>query len=255
MKKTIFIALNFCVLGLPLLQADGKQEAAKPSLFALEKKDPNHFYFGPEFLCYQLDMNIDGIDVSGTRFASGSKLGYEYLKPSAFYAGVDIFTARIGIDLKAFENGHYVSWQKGERLFGNLEARFGYTFAPYNALITAFMGTGIYSVSPLDHYNDSGFSEALPYLNTGVYSRYALSQFFSLGYKFSLLHTFGAHQKFEGTEGKRTSHHNSWGGMVGLPFTLQMGNWDVQFEPYFLTLDFSGSQNICGTSILAGYRF
>ena len=128
-------------------------EDSKQQTSSIEEKNPNHFYFGPEFLFYQLNVPIDGAKVHGTRFFSGLRLGYEYLKPKAFYAGVDLLGTSTGSDFKASYQGHNLSCWKADRGFGNLELRFGYTFAPTNWLVSSFLGIGSYNTYTIDHHS------------------------------------------------------------------------------------------------------
>src|SRR3989338_2176268 len=83
-------------------------ENQERSTLSLEEKNPNHFYFGPEFLCSELNIHVNDIKVYGVRFFWGFRLGYEYLKPKAFYAGADILGTSTRTDFKASQEGRPV---------------------------------------------------------------------------------------------------------------------------------------------------
>jgi len=64
--------------------------------------------------------------------------------------------------------------------------------------------------------------------------------------------------KFRFQHTKRYNSHGRWGGEIGVPLTWYPGSakrWNIQLEPYFLSLDFSEVQNIYGTRLLFDYRF
>ena len=243
--------------GLLFASFVGAAEQPEQNL-SIEKNNPNRFYFGPEFLCYDMNVHVKDIRVHGARFFWGVRLGYEYLKPSAFYAGIDLMGTGSGVDFKASKNGHGLSWHRADRGFGNLEARFGYTFSPTNWMITPFLGVGMYNVYAIDHHNHQGFEENLPYATLGVRNAYAFTLRFSLGFDLKVFHTYAADQRFKFRGGEKKTHHNNWGGEFGVPFLWRIGasrRWDIELEPYFLKLASSETQNIYGTRLLFGYRF
>lgn len=222
------------------------------------KPHPHHFYFGPEFQCYQLNTHIKDVKVHGTRFFWGFRLGYEYLKPKAFYFGIDLATTSTETDFKASKDREHISWHKADRGFGNLELRLGYTFAPEKWMVTPFLGFGLYDVFAIDHHDHQGFSEDFLYGTGGARAKYAFSSLFDLGLNLKVFRTFHAEQRFKYEGGKVKEHHNMWGGEIGTPLIWHIGSsnrWDVQLEPYFLKLDFSEVQNIYGTRLLFGYIF
>ena len=193
--------------------------------------------------------------VSGTPFFSGLKIGYEYLTPCALYASVSILGAGSQTDFNVSNGDESLVWQKGDKGFGNIEARIGYTFC---WMATPFFGVGSYNVYNVDHHNHQGFTEALPYVTVGVRAKHVFSPCFDLVVNGKILRTFGAKQEFSFVEGKSTAHKNSWGGEIGIPLVWHIGctqRWDIQLEPYFLMLDFAGKQYAYGGKLLFGYRF
>lgn len=225
----------------------------------VEKNNPNHFYFGPEFICYQLNIHIQDVKIYGTRYFSGFRIGYEYLKPKAFYVGVDLLGSSTETDFKASSKEHHLSWHRADRGFGELELRLGYTFAPTNWMVTPFLGLGTYDVFAIDHHNHQGFQEVLPYATGGARAIYAFNPVFNIGLNLKILRTIGAMQRFKSDSGEAKTHHNMWGGEIAVPFIWHVGSpkkrWDIQLVPYFLKLDFSELQNIYGTRVLFGYHF
>jgi hypothetical protein len=256
------IALILTALGLWTSSMVEGAQAQKQPAPPVERRDPHHVYFGPEFLCYQLNTHVKSIHVHGARFFSGFRVGYEYSKPKAFYAGVDLLGTSSRTDFKASHPGHSLSWHRADRGFGNMEARFGYTFAPSSWRIAPFLGLGLYDIYPIDHHNQKGFQESLPYFTGGFRSKYALNSTFDIGCNVKILRTVGAEQRFKFDGGKHTEHAkehtNMWGAEIGVPLVWHVSStkrWDVQLEPYFLKLNFSNTQNIYGTRLLFGYRF
>lgn len=253
-KKTI----SFLCFGALLGSVVHGDEQPKQQNLPVEEKEPNHFYFGPEFLCYQLNIHVKDIRVHGARFFWGFRIGYEYFKPDAFYAGVDLLGTGTETDFNASKDERHFSWHKADRGFGNLEARFGYTFAPPNWMIAPFLGGGMYNIYAVDHHNHQGFEENLPYATAGVHSKYTLGPRFNIGFNLKAFHTFGADQRFKFKGGRKETHENMWGGEISIPFIWQIGSnkrWDIQLDPYFLKLDFSEVQNVYGMRLLFGYRF
>ncbi len=248
------VVKSFTILGMlasVVIYAEGGHHC-------LERENPNHFYFGPEFVGLSLNTHVQDIKVDGTRFFWGLGLGYEYLKPDAVYFGIDILAISSEVDFNASSHDHSLSWHEADKGFGNLEVRLGLTLAPMDWMVTPFLGTGIYDIYALDHHNKEGFKEDLPYVTGGLNSRYAFNCTFELGLNLKVLRTFSAKQTFRYSAGTFTTHNNTWGGEIGVPFDWHIGcskKWDIQLEPYFLTLNFSGTQNVYGTRLLFGYRF
>ena len=251
------IPLTFTICGM-LIGSVAYGDVPQTQNKSVAEANPNHFYFGPEFQCYQLNLHINDVKVHGTRFFWGFRLGYEFLKPKALYAGIDLFATSTGTDFKASKDHSHISWHKADRGFGNLELRLGYTFAPEQWLISPFLGVGIYDVFAVDHHNHQGFKESLPYGTGGVRAKYAFSTVFDINLNLKIFGTFDAEQRFKYKGGTSKDHDNMWGGEIGIPFIWHVGSakrWDIQLIPYFLKLDFSKVQNIYGTSLLFGYRF
>lgn len=224
----------------------------------IENVHSNRFYFGLEYLAYQLNIHVQDIKVYGTRFFWGIRFGYDYIKPNTFYGGFDLLSTSATVDFHAKKHGHNVSWHHADRGFGNLEVRFGYTLAPGRWLTTPFAGLGMYNVFIMDHHNHQGFEENLPYITAGVISKYAFTRVFNIGINGKILRTMGADQHFKFHEGKAKTHDNMWGGAIGVPFIWHVGSakqWDITLEPYFLKLDFSDVQNVYGAKVLFGYSW
>ncbi len=225
---------------------------------SLELAYPHRFYFGLEFLNLSLHNHIDNVQINGSRFFSGLRFGYEYLKPCAFYAGVDLLGAGCDADFKAHLDDEELSWQKADRGFGNIELRLGYTFfkcfCNNNLLMTPFLGLGMYNIYPIDHHNDQGYREDLPYFAGGLRLRYALCYAIDVGINAKIIQAFGSERKFKLVTNTVKSHHNFCSGEIGIPIIWHLGctqRWDFQFEPYFLRI----SNNIFGLRTLFGYRF
>jgi hypothetical protein len=215
-----------------------------------EQCNPHRFYLGLEFNKISIHENIDGIQVSGSNFFSGLHFGYEYIKPCSLYAGIDLFGVSSNHDFKGS-----VAWQKTDKGFGDIEFRLGYSFFSCpNLLASPFCGIGVYGIVPVDHYNDQGLKEDLPYVVGGIKFRYGLSNAFEIGLNGKVLRTFNTEQRFKLADETIKSYNNFWGGEIGVPLTWYIGcskRWDFQFEPYYLRI----ANNIYGLRTLFGYHF
>lgn len=232
----------------------GIEAQQQPNQSRIENKS-HRFYFGLELLWFHLNVHVEDIQVKGQKSFAGIGLGYEYLKPKAFYWGISLLSTIEDNSFNARLDGHKIHAHDKEIWFGNLDLRFGYTFASKKYLLTPFLGLGIYGLLS-EHHKD--FEENLPYLSGGLRATYECTPIFNIGFNAKIFRTFGAIERFKYQEKRYTEHTDTWGGEVGLPFTLRAGSakkWDIQFEPYFLKLAFSEVQNIYGTRLLFGYHF
>jgi hypothetical protein len=221
---------------------------------------PHHLYFGPEVFWFDLDTHIDKINVDGVKCFGGLRLRYEYLKPHAFYAGIDLFSAVSNKSFHAKLGKFHFPINNNITGFGNFEIRMGYTIAPNRWLVTPFLGIGAYSVRNGGH--SFHFHESMVYYACGVRSLFEWSRVFSLGLNGKLFFEDDVRQTFkyiyDGHKISKKDCDNTWGGELGIPLVWFVGSakrWNIQLEPYFLKLDFSEIQNIYGTRLLFGYSF
>ncbi len=213
---------------------------------------PNRIYFGPEFLSFQVNTHVHDIDVDGDRFFWGLRFGYEYLKPQAFYAGAEILATNADHNF-SISNETLVYNGKGGAGFGNIQARFGYTFSRTSCLMTPYLGLGVYSLSKHGH---NGFKEALGYLSGGLRTQFECTSACLVALNAEIFRTLGVKKSATLEHEKVTDHTNGWGCSIGTPLTFRLSpGWDMQLNPYFLRLLFSETQNIFGTTLLFGYRF
>jgi hypothetical protein len=250
-KKIAAIILSSSLFGFHLF---GDELAANS--FSILKKSPNHIYFGPEIFALNLNTHFKNVRVHGTKFFLGLRLGYEYLKPEAFYFGIDVLSAGANHGFHESFKGRQIPQSNDLTGFGFFELRFGYTLAPTKWLLTPFLCLGGYGFRSGSHHHhfDDGFS----YFGGGIHSRYEISQIFNAGLNFKIFGSFDTDEKFRFLGIKKSNHHGQWGGEIGLPLIWYVGShkrWDIQLEPYFLKLDFSEVQNIYGLRLLFGYHF
>jgi len=252
MKNHFLASLVFACAAGSILRSD---EATPYVPQSIASKHPNRIYFGPEFLWLNLNTEVHGAKIKGTDFLWGIPIGYEYLKPHAFYAGVDLMSVTGSNKLHAHRKGRHFSDDRHRFGFSNLDTRFGYTFAGEGWRASPFLGAGIFSLGPRHH--GSGFKEGLIYLSGGVRFMTEVSRLFDYGLNLKIFIATGEERyRHGGTTWKRDQ--NACGGEVGVPLVWRLGSrkrWDAQLEPYFLKLAFAETQNIFGTRILFGYRF
>jgi hypothetical protein len=101
------------------------------------------------------------------------------------------------------------------------------------------------------------------YYEGGVRCQHEITPSFTFGLNLKILRSTDVDKRYEHSYGngrikRRVQGENMWGGEIGVPLIWHVGSakrWDIQLEPYFFTLDFSGVQNMYGTRLLFGYRF
>jgi len=245
--KTICICISFS-----FVYADDC--LSEKSTYCLLKNHPHHIYLGPEAFWCDLSIHIKNCKINGKKGFLGIRAGYEYLKPKAFYVGVDLLSAGSN---KGFdgESAEYYCQNSSNAGFGNFEIRLGYAFARENLILTPFLGVGGYALGnngPCFH-----FHESMVYYAAGMRSVVELNHFFNLGLNWKIFRIDDAERKIEYLLREYAEFDNTWGCEIGVPFIWRLGSskrWDIQLEPYFLKLAFSELQNIYGTRLLFGYR-
>ena len=225
-------------------------------MFSTSRNHPNHLYFGPEVFLLDLNSHFKNVKVTGAKFFVGLRLGYEYLKPDAFYFGINLLAAGGNHGFHESFKGYHEPQSDGLTGFSNIELRFGYTFFPTQWLLTPFLCIGGYGFGSGSHYHH--FDDGMSYLGGGIRSQYEISQIFNLGFNFKIFSATYREEEFRFLGIKRYNHHGLWGGEIGVPLIWHVGShrlWDIQLEPYFLKLDFSEVQNAYGLRMLFGYCF
>jgi hypothetical protein len=206
----------------------------------------HHFYFGPDVVCFDLHTNVGCITVSGNRCFWGFKYGYEYLKPKAFYAGVDVVSTQTEHEFNISFRNLNLSHPRNKMGFGSIEARFGYTFAPQKFVISTFLGLSAYLFFHIDHYRH-GFEEFFPCILGGVHSKYELTPYFLLGLNLKAFTALPEEKYWKfWDDPKWTQHETKVGLEVAVPFMWYLNSfkrWSFQLEPYFLKLAFSEKQD------------
>ncbi len=215
---------------------------------------PHRFYFGPEVIWMHQDTHVDDIHVFGNRWLGGLRLGYEYLAPHAFYAGIDLVSC-VGSNFDSKQNGDEVLPHKGRVGFEDLEVRFGYTLASKNFMLTPFLGAGSYNLGRI--YYD-GYDMTMLYAAGGIRAKYDVTPSLNIGLNAKAF--FGSAAKyfrFLNSDQLKDSYV-SWGGEIGVPLDWSLGvsrSWDLEVEPYFLKLSLKEKQYGIGSRVLFGYHF
>ena len=233
-----------------------KENTVCCSMFSRELY-PNYLYVGVN--CFGLEMNSqfkNHFNLSESGVVGGFNLGYEYLKPSFLYAGIDIASS-VGSSSSQF---NYYEKKIGSTdgdtgvVFG--EFRLGYTALRDKLLITPCAGAGLYALIS-DRDDASGL---------GIY--YALLEL-RLLYQKSALFDFGLTLTGYGEFSKRPLHkHNAdfidlsvgsdWGGRIAIPLIWhidQTRRWELRLEPFVTALSFSQTELFYGANFFAGYHF
>lgn len=206
--------------------------------------------------------------VASNAIFGGVRLGYDYLKPQAFYFGTD---GLVSIGRQSFTLTYFPIDQmpccantrtceiKESPLFANIEQRYGYTFqSPISAksTITPFSGVGGYYIrSQFNH--DSSYTTWM-YAAAGFRKIQQFCENFDIGVNLKVMYAF-AIRAVDGTWSKTSWRVSQgfWGYEVALPFIWHVGSkrWDLQFQPYFLKLKATSISQIYGLRLQAGYSF
>ena len=217
---------------------------------------PNQIYFGPELIDISVKTTIQDVHIKGEKHFSGFRLGYEYLKPWAFYAGVDLLSTSSSHHFAATEYGRSIDSSDQHIGFGNLDLRFGYSTAPKNLFFTPFLGIGVYGLGTIAH--NRGFHEGWAYLSTGLRSKFPINDVFSLGINLKCFKSFWAYEQFQNHNLNVKVFPCPWGVDIGIPFDWNFnpkGTWTFQIEPYWTKLNLSEKQNVFGSKFLIGVHF
>jgi hypothetical protein len=245
MKKRI---LNMLFLGL----------LSFSTLYAKEtyKTHPHHLYFGPECLELKLNTHVKDLQIEGKKSLAGFRLGYEYINPWAFYAGVDLLSTICSHGFHAKENNEPIHSNDQATGFGNLDLRFGYTIAPNKSTYIPFLGLGSYSIGSVDR--NRGFHEGWLYLSSGLRALFAVNDVFSMGVNLKAYKAIVAYTEFQNHDFTVKGYCYPWGGEIGIPFVWSFNpakTWTFQLEPYWIKLNFSQNQEVVGSKFLITAHF
>lgn len=188
------------------------------------RNHPHAIQFGPEVFCFDLNSHFHDVKVHGSKPFLGVKVGYEYLKPDAFYFGTDFLLA-VGKDgfHDSFE-GIDLSQIRGRSAFSTFDLRFGYALSQPSRLITPFfcMGANAFGIGPRQgpFY---GFRRNISYFGVGVRSRYEMSENFNLGFNAKVFVALEREEEWKRMGFRRVNHNGLWGGEVSLPLIWRVG--------------------------------
>lgn len=248
-KYFFFLSMIGALLGFDLRA----EECEKPS-----KIRTQNVSYGIDMFWMNMDTKVGSFRVDEGRFFVGSRFGYEYLKPKAFYTGIDLLSAITDDDFRAYYGDFHVPVFEHNDSFINLDWRLGYTFAPHKCLVTPFVGIGGYLLGPTDHYH-AGFLQANLYWSAGLRSLFLVCPNFNIGLNLKVFGTMASVREFKYWDiCKETEHPTMYGMEAGCPFVWYLGKkhkWDVELEPYFLKLDFKNTQDSYGAKLVFAYRF
>ncbi len=216
----------------------------------------HQIYFGPEITYISVDTHVKNVHIKGHKNFAGLRLGYEYLNPRSFYAGVDYLSMVSSAYFKASQEGQLVHSSNQDIIYGNFDLRFGYTLFPKDLFISPFLGLGIYALGSAP--NNRGFQEGWAYLSTGLRSKFPINTTFSLGFNFKIFKSIFSYEEFKNHDINVSEYSYPWGVDIGMPMIWNLnpaGTWTFQIEPYWTRLDFSQQQNVFGSKFLIGVHF
>lgn len=227
-------------------------------VFMLQTSKRDRFYWGPDVFWTNESPQIKGIHVKDNSVYYGVKIGYDFLKPDAIYAGAHALYAmgRMHIRAKSDQTKIYKDSVNGS--FANAELRMGYNFHGANHLFfTPFLGLGGYHTRPTQsiHYVQNWLYAAM-----GMRADYEVNKDFNIGVNVKGTRALYLEQRVKKDHHSATYHNNSnaLGYEVSLPLTLRMGHgggWDLRLEPYYLKLNSHSDSNVVGGQLTFSARY
>jgi hypothetical protein len=266
MKNFVYL-LTVALLSCSFAYCDQESEFTKQI-----KSQYHRVYIGPDvFIDYIQQKNADReiVNVKSKTVFGGLKVGYDYLKPQAFYFGTDgLISIGKGFykERRTYPSDYYIfrfreNLQfKTTSLFANLEQRYGYTFQNLissKSTLIPFAGIGWY-------YSKFQFDNNLSFVNwfygaAGLRVTQQFCENFDVGFNLKAMYAFAGRSHTKWWFATTTENiRNAWGYEVAMPFTWHVGEskkWDLQFQPYFLKLNVNNQYQILGARLLAGYSF
>jgi hypothetical protein len=270
MKKTSMTILLTALLSLSSsLRAE---PITKVEITTSDESDAKRIYIGPEFMWshFRGGLKTKWHDYCFKKnvYYGGIRLGYEYLKPEAYYLNTDAIIA-LGSEHKHIikeKNDilrdkkiayHVKKAVKGHRghAWLNIEQRLGYTFA--SSLIPrctiSFYG------APGYHYEHIRKNIAQWwYLATGVKTLQQFGEGFLVGCDVKVMYAFGAHRHGNLILPVSLGNRSFWGYEFGTPLVWTLGEcqrFDIELKPYILKLNTNSSETIFGARAEFGYKF
>lgn len=234
-------------------------------------QNPHRIYVGPDvFVAHdkiKFSTNGEKVDIRSNTVFGGLRVGYDFLKPKAFYFGTDGLLAMgrtfVTNDSMIWRGWyHYRIRQKirSSPLWANIEQKFGYAFqstVAAKSTLTPFIGLGWYYIKP--QYDDDLSSSNWFYGSAGLKANQQFSDNFDVGFNLKAMYAFTGRKKAViWSRQIKEDIKNQWGYEVGLPFTWHLGSskkWAIQFQPYLIKIDINSTGQILGARLLAEYRF
>jgi hypothetical protein len=168
----------------------------------------------------------------------GLNAGYEFLKPSDFYAGIEAFVSFGHQFAERMDKDKKTMGLEGTAFKNKLEGRLGYTLMRSEISVTPFSGAGGYFLSQNGNYFN------LAYIPLGVKTEYQWDQI-SIGLKAEQMH-FLRYWRFSDTKESQTVWGpGAYGYELSMPISFKAdspdGKWYAAIEPYYLKIfdDFS----------------
>lgn len=230
-------------------------ESAKIFMLRTSKRD--RLYWGPEVFWTNESPQIKGIHIKDNSVYYGLRVGYDFLRPNAIYAGADILYALGRMHIRTTTDKTHVYRDKSTGAFANAETRFGYNFrGNKNFYFTPFLGLGGYHTRPKSmHYVQNWLYAAM-----GMRSDYEINRSLNVGLNLKGTRAIYLEQRMKKHNHSVSRHNtsNALGYEVSLPLTVRMGEgrgWDIRLEPYYLKLNSDSDANVLGGQMTFSARF
>lgn len=215
---------------------------------------PHRIYEGFNLSGLTLDIPLSPCHYKGSQFAGGLNLGYEYRKPHRLYFGIQIHSLRANSGFKFLYENEELEDENHYPFVAQLKLEIGYNTVYRNWLLTPYVALGKTSIDfpRQPHY---GFQERFNYLGFGIKGEYGKSENCDLGFDFQLFKAVSGHKGFIDYYFYIARKFDSFGIYAGLPINVRFGEskkWDMQVEPYILSLSLNEKQLTYGTRFILG---
>lgn len=263
MKQTIVTLAILGLVGTCSLSADhpdtvvikDTNEGTKLLMIQTSKRD--RMYWGPEVFWTNESPQIKGIHIKDNSVYYGLRVGYDFLRPNAMYAGADLLYALGRMHIRMTPNKTNVYRDKATGTFANAEVRAGYNFHGQEKFyFTPFLGVGGYHTRPQSmHYVQNWLYAAM-----GMKTDYEINRSLNIGLNLKGTRAIYLEQRMKKHHYSAARHDtsNALGYEVSLPLTVRMGQgrgWDMRLEPYYLKLNSQSDANVLGGQMTFSARF
>lgn len=221
-------------------------------------RDPHYIYLAPGIFGLSINTTVKNFQTSGQKFLEFWQIGYEYLKPSSFYAGINFSLGQAVGSIQTTHNQNSFSSTKNPG-FWNGDLRLGYTLPKANLFISPFLSLGFYGLIPSYFYqSDGGLRQTSFYLGGGLQILYPVFSSFDVAIDIEFFGDLISKISYDNLGMKYSLSRSNGGAKAAFPLIWHLGEdkrFDIRLQPYLFTLSWSDLELFYGASLIAGYHF